>query len=179
MLKCGHLIDARQHGFLKGKSCTTQLIDFCDSLALSLNDNIRSDVIYFDFAKAFDSVNHDIILSKLKIFFQIDSILLKFVAEYLKGRKQSVVIGGFVSGELPVLSGVPQGSIRGPTLFVLFLNDIVQGLDPATNVTMYADDTKIWRKMIENDDHLILQRDIDYLFDWAIRNKMRFPSLKM
>ena len=178
MLKCGHLIDARQHGFLKGKSCTTQLIDFCDSLALSLNDNIRSDVIYFDFAKAFDSENHDIILSKLKTFFQIDGILLKFVAEYLKGRKQSVVIGGFVSGVLPVLSGVPQGSILGPTLFVLFLNDIVQGLDLVTNVTMYADDTKIWRKMIENDDHLILQRDIDYLFDWAIRNKMRFHPSK-
>ena len=68
------------------------------------------------------------------------------------------MIGGFVSGELSVLSGVPQGSFLGPTLFVLFLNDIVQGLDPATNVTMYADDTKIWSNM----------------FDWAIRNKMRF-----
>ena len=68
MIKCSHLIDPRQHGFLKDKSCTTQLIDFCDSLALSLNSNIRSDVIYFDFAKAFDSVNHDIILKKLKSF---------------------------------------------------------------------------------------------------------------
>ena len=63
-------------------------------------------------------------------------------------------------------------------MFVLFLNDIVQGLHPATNVTMYADDTKIWRNIIENDDHLILQRDIDYLFDWAIRNKMRFHPSK-
>ena len=78
MFKFGHLIDARQHGFLKGKSCTTQLIDFCDSLALSLNNNIRSYVICFDFAKAFDSVNHGIILSKLKTFFQIDGILASF-----------------------------------------------------------------------------------------------------
>ena len=68
----------------------------------------------------------------------------------LKGRKQSVVIGGNVSGELPVLSGVLQGSILGPTLIARF---------------------------IENYDHLILQRDIDYLFDWAIRNKMQFPKL--
>ena len=88
------------------------------------------------------------------------------------------MIGGFVSGELPVLSGVPQGSILDPTLFVFFLNDIVQGLDPATNVTLYADDTKIWRKMIENGGHLIFQRDIYYLFDWAIRNKMRFHPSK-
>ena len=66
MARCGHLIDPRQHGFLKNKSCTTQLVDFCDSVSLSLNNNIRSDVIYFDFAKAFDSVNHDLILTKLK-----------------------------------------------------------------------------------------------------------------
>ena len=178
MLKCGHLIDDRQHGFLKGKSCTTQLVDFCDSLALSLNDNIRSDVIYFDFAKAFDSVNHDIILNKLKTLYKIDGILLKFVAEYLKGRKQSVVVSGFTSADLPVLSGVPQGSILGPTLFVLFMNDIVEGLDPATNINMYADDTKIWRRMIDHDDHLILQRDIDYLFDWASKNKMKFHPSK-
>ena len=65
MLKCGHLKDALQHGFLKDKSWITQLVDFCDNLALSFNDKIRSDVIYFDFAKNFDSVNHDIILSKL------------------------------------------------------------------------------------------------------------------
>ena len=68
MARCGHLIDPRQHGFLKNKSCTTQLVDFCDSVSLSLNSNIRSDVIYFDFAKAFDSVNHDLILTKLIIF---------------------------------------------------------------------------------------------------------------
>ena len=178
MLKCGHLIDDRQHGFLKSKSCTTQLVNFCDSLALSLNDNIRSDVIYFDFAKAFDSVNHDLILNKLKNFFKLDGILLKFVAEYLKGRTQSVVVGGFTSAELPVLSGVPQGSILGPTLFVLFLNDIVEGLDPSTNIIMYADDTKIWRRMEDPDDHLVLQKDIDYLFDWALKNKMRFHPSK-
>ena len=88
ILRCGHMIDPRQHGFLKNKSCTTQLTEFCDSLALSLNDNIRSDVIYFDFAKAFDSVNHDIILNKLKTFYSIDSFLLRFIAAYLNGRTQ-------------------------------------------------------------------------------------------
>ena len=178
MLRCGHLIDPRQHGFLKDKSCTTQLVDFCDSLALSLNCNIRSDVIYFDFAKAFDSVNHDLILKKLQSFFGIDGSLLRFISEYLRNRKQSVVISGFVSSELPVLSGVPQGSILGPTLFVIFLNDIVRGLHVGTNITMYADDTKIWRQMINSDDHLTLQADINYLLDWALQNKMRFHPSK-
>ena len=178
MLRCGHLIDPRQHGFLKNKSCTTQLVDFCDSLSLSLNCNIRSDVIYFDFAKAFDSVNHDLILKKLKSFFAIDGVLLQFISEYLKNRRQSVLVNGCTSSELPVLSGVPQGSILGPTLFVLFLNDISQGLDSGTNITMYADDTKIWRQMLDYDDHLVLQRDINYLYDWSLRNKMRFHSSK-
>ena len=77
--RCGHLIDDRQHGFMNKKSCCTQLVSFCDSLALSLNDNIRTHVIYFDFQKAFDSVNHDIILEKLKFQYGIDGLLLNFL----------------------------------------------------------------------------------------------------
>ena len=128
MTKCGHLIDDRQHGFLKFKSCTTQMVYYCDSLALSLNDNIRSDAIYFDFQKAFDCVNHDIILKKLKYKYNIDGYLLRFFVNYLKDRYQRVVINGEQSGLLKVNSGVPQGSILGPTLLILFLNDISEGL---------------------------------------------------
>ena len=116
--RCKDKIDSRQHGFLPGKSCGTQLLEFCDSLNLSLNKNIRSDVIYFDFAKAFDSVSHDIILHKLKTQFQIDGLLLNFVKEYLRNRKQTVVIGNSNSSMVSVKSGVPHGSILGPLLFV-------------------------------------------------------------
>ena len=176
-LDLGHFIDNRQHGFLPSKSCNTQLVDFCDSLALSLNKNIRSDVIYFDFAKAFDSVNHDLILLKLKTLFLIDGCLLQFIKAYLKDRKQAVVVGRSSSTFLPVLSGVAQGSILGPTLFVMFLNDITLGIDKDTNIVMYADDTKIWRQMDSHSDHLKLQRDIEYLFDWALKNQIKFhPS---
>ena len=178
MTKCEHMIDPRQHGFLENKSCTTQLVDFCDSLAISLNNNIRSDVIYFDFAKAFDSVNHDLILNKLKSNFGIDSLLLNFLKNYLKNRNQAVVISGSTSSYLPVLSGVPQGSILGPTLFVLFLNDITSGLNDETNIMMYADDTKIWRQVCKYNDHLKLQEDINYLLEWSIRNKMKFHPSK-
>ena len=80
---CGHLIDDRQHGFMMNRSCCTQMVNFCDSLALSLNENIQTNVIYFDFQKAFDSVNHDIILEKLKFQYKIDGRLLRFFVNYL------------------------------------------------------------------------------------------------
>ena len=178
MSRCYSLIDQRQHGFLLGKSCGTQLIGYCDSLALSLNQNIRSDVVYFDFAKAFDSVNHDIILEKLKYQYKIDGHLLGFILNYLKDRTQSVVLGCLSSLNKPVTSGVPQGSILGPTLFVLFLNDITKNIDPNTNILMYADDTKIWREIVCEEDHHVLQRDIDSLMDWALKNCMKFHPSK-
>jgi hypothetical protein len=102
-------IDNMQHGFLPLKSCESQLIPFADNLANCLNKGSRMDVIYFDFAKAFDSVNHDIILRKLKDQFGINGFLLKFLVEYLSNRNQKVIIGKTSSDSLPVISGVPQG----------------------------------------------------------------------
>ena len=178
LIKCDGMIDPRQHGFMESKSCCTQLVSFCDSLAVSMNDNIITDIIYFDFQKAFDSVNHDKILHKLKYQYNIDGSLLRFFVNYLKERDQRVVIGNKMSSSCRVNSGVPQGSIVGPTLFILFLNDITEGLSPGTEITMYADDTKLWRKIYKKDDHWILQRDINHLLAWAINNKMVFHPSK-
>jgi hypothetical protein len=174
LAKCQHKLNDKQHGFLPHKSCTTQMIGYTDSLSLSLNDNVRTDVVYFDFAKAFDSVNHDIILKKLKQQFGIDGTLLKFIMNYLKDRQQRVVIGGSQSGLKAVRSGVPQGSILGPLFFVLFINDICDCISDGTHITLYADDTKIWRRIVGWDDHAILQQDIDALKNWADMNKMKF-----
>ena len=174
----GEYLDPRQHGFLKHKSCTTNMIEFCDKLALSLNEGSQTDVVYFDFAKAFDSVNHDIILEKLKFRYNVDGTLLNFLKNYLKGRSQSVVIGNTISSVKPVLSGVPQGSILGPLLFVLFINDLPEGLSPETDLALYADDTKISRRINTVEDEKILQRDIDYLNSWAEANKMKFHPKK-
>ena len=125
--KCEHKLNKNQHGFLPQKSCTTNMIHFTESLSLSLNDNIMTDVVYFDFAKAFDSVNHDLILKKLKERFHIDGILLKFIVNYLQDRKQCVVVGEHKSGIMNVVSGVPHlGSILGPLFFVLFIDNIFE-----------------------------------------------------
>ena len=132
------------------------------------------DVIYFDFSKAFDNVSHDIILNKLKTQYNIDGAPLKFFANYLQGRRQRVVLENAESECVDVLSGVPQGSILGPLLFLLFINDICIGLNKDTNIGQYADDTKIWREIHTESDCAVLQNDIDTLFKWSIKNKMKF-----
>ena len=176
--KCQDRIHSSQHGFLPGKSCTTQLIPFIDDLALGLNNSIRTDVIYFDFAKAFDSVNHDVILHKLKFVFNVDGLMLKFLTNYLQNRKQRVVVDQSMSIDVNVISGVPQGSILGPLLFVLFINDMHSVVSPGTNIALYADDTKIWRQISSDIDSEILNKDIASLNAWASSNLMRFHPKK-
>lgn len=178
LAKCHDKLNGGQHGFLPHRSCTTQMLYFNDSLTLALNDNVRTDTIYFDFAKAFDTVNHDIILRKLKEQFNVDGTLLKFIMNYLCNRKQCVVIGGVKSSIRNVSSGVPQGSILGPLFFVLFINDMFSCVSEGTNIMLYADDTKIWRRIALWEDHLILQHDINMLHEWSMLNKMTFHPLK-
>ena len=177
ILKTSHLLDERQHGFLSQKSCTTNMLSFTDNVVMSLNDcdTMSVDVIYFDFSKAFDSVNHDLILQKLQEYYFINGRLLKFIRNYLCGRIQLYYCSSTTKS---VLSGVPQGSILGPIMFVLFINDLPRGIDPGTNLALYADDTKIWKKIACDKDLELLQKDIDYLHNWSHDNKMNFHPKK-
>ena len=167
-------INNRQHGFLPNRSCATNLTILIDDITKSLHNNIETDIIYFDFSKAFDSVSHHIILHKLKTKFKINGRLLKFLQDYLRHRKQRVVLDNIVSEVLDVHSGVPQGSILGLLLFILFINDIYSQLYPDTRINLYADDTKLWRPINTEQDCKALQIDVDMLQQWCINNKMKF-----
>ena len=167
-------IDTRQHGFIRNRSCNTNLLLFTESIARSLHEKIGIDVIYFDFAKAFDTVSHDLILQKLKTQYNIDGVLLKFFTEYLHNRKQHIILDNVISESVDVLSGIPQGSILGPLLFVLFINDIYENINEDTNIALFADDTKICRDIKSEADCEILQKDINTLTTWSRKNKMSF-----
>eukprot|EP00116_Pleurobrachia_bachei_P000903 sb/3461165/ len=174
---CYDKIDSRQHGFLPGRSCLTQLVSVFDDLVLTDNDKRTSDLIYFDFSKAL-SVNHDLILYKLKHTFNIDGNMLAFIQNYLCDRTQRVVVGGKFSSSLQVLSGVPQGSILGPLLFVLFINDItecVEGECKMALIRLLDFETRLIASM---QDHIDMQLSVNNLHQWSIMNKMNFHPNK-
>ena len=138
-------------------------LDVCKTRELSTSIILWSHKTNFllDFAKAFDSVPHDLIVHKLKTF-GFGSNLLQWIENYLQGRYQSVMIEGQVSSPLPVTSGVPQGSIIGPLLFVLYINDIC---DVCTSfMKLYADDAKLYRNIKSRQGVLSLQNDLNALF---------------
>ena len=147
---------------------------FSHDISKCLNSGELVDVVYFDFAKVFDTVNHDIILHKLKYQFKNDGLMLKCIKNYLKGTKQQVLVNGKLSTPSDVKSGVPKGSIIGLLLFVLFINDMLTVVSEHTNIALYADDTKIWRCINSPTDHDVLQSDIDALSIWAELNKRNF-----
>ena len=172
---CNKLSSA-QHGFLSGKSTTTQLVQYVDSLLESLENCNQSDVIYIDFAKAFDSVPHNLLINKLKCY-GITGKLLNWMESYLNNRIQRVVINGSTSQWLPVKAGVPQGSILGPLMFLLYINDLPKVVENSS-IAMYADDAKIFIESKSINDCLKLQNDIDAVSHWCKVNQMNFNVSK-
>ena len=128
-----------QHGFIKGRSCATQLVLTHHHWAKALDLGQQTDVVFLDFAKAFDRVNHQVLLQKL-CNFGISGSLLKWCGDYLSNRYQRVVIDGSCSSWTEIPSGVPQGSILGPLFFVIFINDISEAVSPGNAIALYADD---------------------------------------
>ena len=169
------IITDRQHGFRKHHSCESQLILTVNDLVLSLNNRSQTDLIILDFSKAFDTVPHNRLLQKLKRY-GINTKMLTWIANFLKHRKQRVVVGGEHSAWTDVISGVPQGTVLGPLLFLVYINDLPQNI--SSEVRLVADDCAMYREIHNNFDQDQLQDDLDKLAQWQDEWQMQFNIKK-
>lgn len=170
-----NVISPLQHGFTPGRSCSTQLLLAMNYWTKALNNGHCVDILYFDFAKAFDSVPHNRLISKLQGC-GISGKLLAWVKSFLTGRKQKVVLNNQESKWSNVTSGVPQGSVLGPILFNIYVSDMP--LIVNSTIFQFADDVKMFRTIKTIDDYLQLQHDIDILFAWSEKWQLKFNISK-
>ena len=165
------LLNSSQHGFLKARSCLTNMLCFLEEITKWIDMGSPVDIIYLDFQKAFDKVPHQRLLLKLKAHGIGDSIT-DWIEQWLTDRRQRVVVDGEVSNWKSVLSGVPQGSVLGPILFLIYINDLDESI--TSNVLKFADDTKLFRKVNTDGDKQHLQNDLDRLVKWSEKWQMLF-----
>ncbi len=174
-MKRNSLFSIHQHGFMEGRSCLSNLLTTMEEWTEILDNKSSVDCIYLDFMKAFDSVPHKRLLHKLRGY-NITGKAHRWIQEFLLGRKQRVIVNGSPSRDEDVTSGVPQGSVLGPTLFLIFINDLPDVVDAA--VRIFADDTKIFQAINERTDQLKLQENLQSLEEWAHTWRMRFHPEK-
>ena len=169
------LLSLKQFGFVSGRSTVTQLLNYLDICADVVASGGNVDSIYFDFSKAFDTVPHKRLSVKMKAY-GIEGKLLAWVEAFLTGREQMVRVNGELSTSKAVISGIPQGSVLGPLLFVIYINDLPDVVK--SNILLFADDTKIFNKVSSVDDAISLQKDIDALNRWSDIWLLRFNTDK-
>ena len=160
-----NLINKQQHGFLKNHSTTTNLLESINDWTISLSNHNSVVVGYIDFTRAFDTVVHLKLFQKLQAY-GISGNLLFWIQAFLTNRTQSVKVGSSISASLPVTSGVPQGSVLGPMLFNLFINDLTDPLNSIT-VKLFADDVKLYTNLTLPQAATNFQSHLDYIKSWA------------
>jgi hypothetical protein len=171
------LINDSQHGFMPGRSCATNVVEFMDVITKILDKGKSADIFYLDFAKAFDKVPHERLLLKLRAK-GVTGKTLRWIRNWLTGRTQWVVIGGARSESSEVSSSVPQGTILGPTLFTVHIDDIDLVAMMAEILIKFADDTKGAKEIECENDRKILQEILDNLQKWAADWGMEFNTKK-
>ena len=174
-LDSNSLIKSSQHGFRLNRSCVSNLIDFYDRVVNVYDENKAVDIVFLDFQKAFDKVSHFKLLNKLYKY-GIQGNLHKWIKSWLSDRKQRVVLNGCESTWANVTSGVPQGSVLGPLLFLIFIDDIDVGLN--NYISKFADDSKIMSPAYNQSCCELLQEDLNTVNEWANRWDMKFNSDK-
>lgn len=174
-LRMNNLICEEQHGFVHGRSCVTNLLEVLEDWTQILDAGGSIDAIYMDFRKAFDTVPHCRLLSKVRAH-GIRGKVWHWIKAFLSGRSQSVRINGTQSSKASVTSGIPQGSVLGPMLFVIYINDLPRHV--SNPVKMFADDTKLYARSDEQDATEALQDDLDKLQQWSRDWQLRFHPEK-
>lgn len=170
-----NLLSAQQHGFVPGRSCITQMLEVLDKWTEAVDQGETIDVVYLDFAKAFDTVPHRRLMLKLQSY-GVQGKVLGWIDDFLTQRKQQVRVAGSDSSWTHVKSGIPQGSVLGPILFVCYINDMPE--EVSSHIYMYADDTKLFRCISNKDDYAALQTDLDTVKMWSDKWQLRFNITK-
>ena len=170
-LKENKLFSEQQFGFIGGRSMVLQLLHVFDKWTGIIDRGGTIDCIYMDFQKAFDKVSHKRLLSKIESY-GISGDLTRWIKAFLSGRSHRVRINGCLSRAHNVTSGIPQGSVLGPLLFVLYINDLSDNTDSKSY--LFADDTKIFWEISSEEDSIILQNDLTKLLEWSDRWLLKF-----
>ena len=165
------LLKDSQHGFTSGRSCLTNLLEFLETVTSNLDEGKDVDLVYLDFAKAFDKVSHIRLYKKLEAH-GITDPLLGWVKAWLNDRRQKVLVDGKYSNWGKVTSGVPQGSVLGPVLFLIYINDIDSNL--VSKIGKFADDSKLLKVIESNTDVINLREDLKSLENWSDKWQMQF-----
>ena len=160
-----------QYGFIKGRSTVLQLLKVFDAWTSSLDEGCQVDVIDTDFEKAFDKVPHQRLLCKL-YGYGVNHKVINWIRSFLCFRQQAVRINGVFANPKPVLSGIPQGSVLGPLLFVIYINDLPDICKEYANTFLYADDAKLFRQIRDELDCAKLNSAFESVHNWCVKWQM-------
>lgn len=174
-MESNDLFTEHQHGFRSKRSCVTQLLEVMEEWSEILDSGGNIDNIYLDFSKAFDTVPHKRLKNKLYSY-GIRGQVLNWIVNFLQDRKQQVRIGAATSNWADVLSGIPQGSVLGPTLFLIYINDLPEVVHNIAK--LFADDTKLYKQIVDDSSCISIQDDLNELANWSEKWQLKFNAGK-